>query len=288
MKLIYVDRRCMNIMRKMSLSEQITYSTVKIACAYADHTTGSGSGFIMNICENKELDEAIPVIITNNHVINNSIASTFDFCAKDSNGNPIDTQVYSVRVDGNAWTPHPDKNIDLCIMPIAEIVRHFKRVGFNPFYIALSSDIIADDGFYQDLCAMEDVTMVGYPIGLMDQYNHKPIIRRGITATHPRNDYQGKSEILLDIAAFPGSSGSPVFILNEGSFMSKQGGTLNIGSRIKLIGILSSGPQFTAVGSVTFATLPVMPKSITNIPINLGIAIKAQNIVAFEKSIKKH
>ena len=36
-------------MNKMSLSEMITYSTVLIRCEYANGTSGSGTGFIVNL-----------------------------------------------------------------------------------------------------------------------------------------------------------------------------------------------------------------------------------------------
>ena len=99
-------------MRNMSLSEQITYSTVKICCEYPDNKTGSGTGFIMNLCVDKESNTAFPVVITNNHVVKDSLATTFDFCAASLDGEPIDTKACSVRINGNAWYSHPDKNID--------------------------------------------------------------------------------------------------------------------------------------------------------------------------------
>ena len=126
--------------------------------------------------------------------------------------------------------------------------------------------------------------MIGYPIGLSDQYNHKPIVRRGITASHPRKNYQGKKETLLDMACFPGSSGSPVFILNQGSFTTPTG--ISIGNRIYLLGILYGGPQYDATGVLQFANLPNMPVPVTSIPANLGVMIKSERLLEFENIIK--
>jgi len=64
--------------------------------------------------------------------------------------------------------------------------------------------------------------MVGYPIGLWDEKNNYPIFRKGITATHPANDYNGKSEFMIDAACFPGSSGSPVYIIDELNYVDKK------------------------------------------------------------------
>lgn len=273
-------------MNNMSLSEQVTYSTVRISCKYIDGTVGTGTGFIMNLCCNKDKSRFVPVIITNNHVVENSVETAFEFCKADNNGKPVDTDPFLVTIsNGNAWIQHPNSSIDLRFLPLQTILTEVSKAGGHIYYIALDADLIADDAFLFSLRAMEEVVMVGYPQGLMDTFNHKPIIRRGITATHPKNNYMGKAETLLDIAAYPGSSGSPVFILNEGSYLS--GNTLQIGSRIKLLGVLYAGPQFTAIGQISFFNLPVKPVPIINLPNNLGIIIKAKAILDIETMIYK-
>ena len=35
--------------------------------------------------------------------------------------------------------------------------------------------------------------MVGYPIGLWDEVNNMPLVRKGITSYHPSMDFEGKS-----------------------------------------------------------------------------------------------
>ena len=55
----------------------ITYSTVLIRCEYANGTSGSGTGFIINLCHNAENHTCVPVLITNNHVVENSIKTVF-------------------------------------------------------------------------------------------------------------------------------------------------------------------------------------------------------------------
>ena len=87
--------------------------------------------------------------------------------------------------------------------------------------------------------------------------------------------------ILLDMACFPGSSGSPVFIMNQGSYATPSG--ITVGNRIYLLGILFGGPQYTAQGILSFANVPNIPKPIVNIPTNLGVAIKSSEILEFEK-----
>lgn len=270
-------------MRQMSLSEMITYSTLKIECKDAYGNSSTGSGFIMNLHSDELI---VPVIITNNHVVDGCIETSFEFCKADSDGNPIDTDPYRITVEnGNAWRSHPDRSIDLCFLPLKSVIDEITNLGGHVFYIPLDSEIIADDAFLSTLCAVEDVVMIGYPQGIVDSYNHKPVIRRGITATHPRNNYMGRPDILLDIATYFGSSGSPVFILNEGSYF--VGNTLQVGSRIKLLGILYCGPTFKATGEIVFSNVPIKPVPIIDVPCNLGVAIKAKEIRGIEEYIKK-
>ena len=75
----------------MTLAEKITYSTVLIRCDYSNGSSGSGTGFIINLCHNKETGTHVPVLITNNHVVENSVKTVFEFCKADENGNPLDT-----------------------------------------------------------------------------------------------------------------------------------------------------------------------------------------------------
>lgn len=268
-------------MDKMSLSEKLTYSTVLITCKHADGTGCTGTGFIINLCKNEEQHTCVPVIITNNHVIENSIETRYEFCLQNEAGLPDDRISYSVTYSGNGWIHHPDANIDLSCLPLAAILTQLNQRNVKVFYIPLETSLIPSQSDVEQLSAMEEVVMVGYPIGLADTYNHKPIIRKGITATHIKKDYQGKKEFLVDMACFPGSSGSPIFILNEGMY--HIGNSVCAGDRISFIGILYAGPQYSATGELILMEHTPFPHSVTKIPTNLGIVIKAEKILEFEK-----
>lgn len=94
----------------------------------------------------------------------------------------------------------------------------------------------------------------------------------------------GKKEFLIDMACFPGSSGSPIFFCNESSYT--QGNTTFFGSRCKLLGLLYGGPQHTSTGSVVFENIPTNPKAIIQIPNNLGVVVKAVRIKELEGFMK--
>jgi hypothetical protein len=271
-------------MKQMSMSEMITYSTVLIKCEYDDGSCGTGTGFVIDLCDNEVTGQCIPVIITNKHVVQGSKKCIFEFCIQDSDGNPIDTQSFGVEYTDAPWVYHPDAEIDLCCLPIAPVLKQMPSTA-RAFYVPLETKLIPSPSQLAELTALEEVIMVGYPIGLSDTFNHKPIIRRGTTATHVKNNYQGKKDFLVDIACFPGSSGSPIMVLNEGSYVTRGG--IAIGTRILLLGVLHSGPQYSSRGVWTFANLPTTPIPVHNVPMNLGVAVKANEILAFEKIFER-
>ena len=42
--------------------------------------------------------------------------------------------------------------------------------------------------------------MIGYPNGLWDKVNGLPFFKRGMTATHPYINYNGREEFVMDIS----------------------------------------------------------------------------------------
>ena len=269
----------------MTLSEQITYSTTLLKCELdTPDFVSVGTGFIMHLCVNN--DRCIPVLITNKHVIANARSCSFALCKRNHDGTPNDTDVEWIKVDvpGN-WIMHPNQDIDLCCLPIGHIINNL-IVDNEPtvLYTALGTDIIPTQEEISHFSAMENIVMVGYPNGISDTHNNKPILRRGITATHMKHDYKNTKTFLIDAACFNGSSGSPVFILDEGAYL--QQNTLIAGGRIKLVGVLYAGPQFKADGEIVFSHIPTIPRTTTEIPMNLGRVIKSSEILAFEPLLK--
>lgn len=137
---------------------------------------------------------------------------------------------------------------------------------------------------------MEDVIMVGYPIGLSDISHNLPLLRRGITSTHPGIDFDGKSCGVVDMAIFPGSSGSPIMIVNEGSFHDNKGESLVLSNRKIFLGVLTSGPTWNSEGEIKIVNIPTLQKVVAEIPImiNLGFYIKAKEVIHLCEQACKH
>lgn len=269
-------------MNNLTVSEKVIYSTIRIECNTIDGKASTGSGYFFAFKRTEK--NFIPVIITNKHVIKNSVSGKLTFTKKDLEGNPLDKEKVDINIDQfeSKWIVHPNPDIDLCFMPIADLIRSLKNKGENIFFIPLETSLIPDEKQLEELLGIEEIIMVGYPNGLWDKTHNKPIIRKGITASHPKFDYNGKKEFLIDAACFPGSSGSPVFILYEGSFTTKSG-HLQGGTKFILLGTLYAGPQHTATGQIVMTPINNVPVIYTSIPNNLGLVIKAECILELEK-----
>ena len=268
----------------MQLSEQLIYCTTKIISIIDEDKIATGTGFFMNFNENLEKNTCQPVIITNKHVVKNAKKLIFSVCRGDENNNPLDKEKFTITPDSFKIVNHPNDDVDLCAIPIASVGSLTHQNNVKLFRGKFGTDLIITEDEINKCSAMEDIIMIGYPNGLEDSYNNKPIIRKGITSTHLKFDYNGKKEFLIDMACFPGSSGSPIFFCNESSYTT--GNSVIIGSRCKLLGLLYAGPQHTSTGSIVFEHIPTNPKAVVSIPNNLGIVIKAERIKELENLMK--
>lgn len=275
---------------ELSLTEQLTYTTVRIECDYADGTSGTGTGFFFKFLEDDINNTYVPVVITNKHVINGAVRGRLIITKANSNNEPIDTDHFTVIFNNfeNLWRKHPASDVDLCAMPIAPFISEADRRGERLFYKTLDKSLIPSQQELEDFSALEEILMIGYPNGIWDNINNKPILRRGITATHVSKNYCGKKEFMIDAACFPGSSGSPVLLLNENGYTDKKGNTYLGAQRIKLLGALYAGPQHTATGEIRIINVPTsqVPVAISTIPNNLGLIIRAERIIELEELFK--
>jgi len=140
------------------------------------------------------------------------------------------------------------------------------------------------------LDAVEEVIFVGYPNGIYDSVNNLPITRRGSTATPPSVDYEGKPIFLIDASVFQGSSGSPVLIYDNGSWLSRDGGLIS-GIRLFLLGVLGSVFFRETDGTLSFEEIPAAVKPVvkTSQMIDLGIVYKSTTIIeTIEQLLRKH
>lgn len=229
-----------------SLSTQLLYSTVPILVEKQDGSRSSGTGFVFNFPYPEESNSFVPLIVTNRHVVEHTKRGIIQF-ASQQNGAPIPDSRVRVEFDSTFFFTSNIPNTDIAAAPIAPLLSQLEQRKVGVFFRAVDSSIIPTQVRLEELAAIEDVIFIGYPSGLFDAYNTTPIIRRGITATPVWNNFNNESRFLIDAGVFPGSSGSPVFILNEGGYNTNNG--FVIGTRILFLGILSE--SMLGIGGAT-------------------------------------
>jgi hypothetical protein len=264
----------------LTASEQLTYSTTRIACWQADGSMGTGSGFFFAFA--KQGEKNVPAIVTNKHVVRGAARGQFTLTLRGPDSGPIVGQHLTIELDNfeSRWIAHPDPAVDLCAMPISPLLHEAEAQKRTFFFITLDESLLPSDDDLKGLGALEEIVMIGYPNGIWDSTNNMPILRRGVTATHPNLNYEGRLEFMIDAACFPGSSGSPVFLFNVGSWPDRRGNIIMGGLRIKLLGILYAGPQHTATGEIRIVNIPTQQRAVafSTIPNNLGLVVKASRL----------
>ena len=270
-----------------ALSKILLHSTIRIVCVQTNGMSDVGTGFFYSF-DYPSATSSIPVIVSCKHVIVNSAVGILDFALAKTNAFARTQPHFQVAITNfeSYWIKHPDTNIDIAILPIAPIMQKLedegKRLDVFPFNRKelLTTNELAQIGVFQT------VKFIGYPIGISDELNNLPIARQGMTATDVSIDYEGRREFLIDASVFPGSSGSPVLIAEQGSYI-PIGGGLAFGNELRLLGIIDAVVEIDERGHIEFRNVPtaLQAEPVTKIPSNLGLVIKAEVLNDFEKPL---
>jgi hypothetical protein len=235
-------------------AERLMYSTVHVIGKNAEGKDVGGTGFFYQV--SLQDNKSTTLLITNKHVVRDAgtSASITVHTRLKNEGAPDGTA--NIKLDIAEWVNHPNSDIDLCAYPIQPL---FNQLKPSPFYLGLTKNLVPSQEMLNDLDAIEDVVMIGYPVLLYDTKNEYPIIRRGVTASHPATNFNGKPQTALDIAVFPGSSGSPVLIYNTGSVYDKRKNTRIFGPiRVLFLGILYQGASINTQGNIQITEAPTI------------------------------
>lgn len=275
-----------------SIRENIFFTTVRIEVSLLDGSLSVGTGFIYSHVED---EKKYPFVVTNKHVVKNSIKGKMIFNLADGN-KPILGNIYTIEYPGpdfeSVWIGHPDEDIDVAIMPFGPVLEELSKKGIQIFFKSITPSLIpTDEDTREKIDAIEDIIFIGYPNNIYDRKNMIPVARKGITATPASIDYEGTPAFLIDASIFPGSSGSPVFICNTGSYSDKSGCMIG-SSRLYFMGILASVFTRSEINKIEPVNIPTtkIPAVRTTQMIDLGIVYKSTTIKKliedFLKSLK--
>jgi hypothetical protein len=257
-----------------TLLEQLFFTTVYIETRLPGGGVSKGTGFLYDV--QVAGNDHVVFLVTNKHVIKDAEHASIRFVAglDGQFSGPKLGEFHTIETDnpGAAFIGHPDDDIDVCAVAIGPSISSLHSRGSFVFYRALTAAQALNEQNALTLDAIEAITFVGYPIGLYDEKNFLPIARRGHTATPPVVDYGGKPMFLVDASVFPGSSGSPVLIAENGTY-NQRGGAV-FGQRIMLLGILAA----VFDRAVPVLQIPARMQAIVRDSVNIGIVYKAKVI----------
>jgi hypothetical protein len=221
---------------------------------------------------------SVHFLVTNKHVLRHARQVTISMIAATPEGLPALGKPASCSVGdvtSDIWFGHPDPRVDVAVMGLSFMANLLATQGNRPFYRCADASLSLNSASISELDALEEVVFVGYPSGLYDTANLLPIVRRGMTATPIAVDYRGLPAFLIDAAVFPGSSGSPVFILNQGMYRNRHNATV-IGNRLILLGVLAEYYSRPVDGPVR--EVPAQLVASVQEALGLGTVFRAETI----------
>jgi Trypsin-like peptidase domain len=267
-------------MQTDSIAENLFFTTVRIDTISLDGSSGSGTGFLY--AHKIGNDEIAVFIVTNKHVVEGVRTGSITF-HKRVGAKPDIGQAFRLDIlDWSAdWFGHPSPDVDIAIapyFPMAALIKEKSNVDL--FIRSLDSSMLVTTEQAEHLDAIETVTFIGYPNGIWDSRNFMPVARRGTTASPLSIDFEGTPRFLIDASVFGGSSGSPVFILNQGIISDKYGNS-TVGSRLLFIGVVAAVFFRTSLNQVISVPIPTQtrPMAEQREMIDLGIVFKARTVV---------
>lgn len=261
-------------MQVQTMIEQLLFTTVRITTTAAGQL-GSGTGFLL--AEERPEDGTAVLLVTNKHVIAGSEQVTLHLISAGPANIPALGNGLTLTCSPDQFTGHPDPEIDVTMIGIGGAMQQLADAGTPAFFRSVSPSMCATKTTLEDYEPIEPVTFIGYPSGLYDSASLLPIVRQGFAATAMNIDYESKPVFLIDASVFPGSSGSPVFLVPRPSAPDKRG-NITIGGPAKppmLLGIVAAVHQ-RQVPVILAGADHAVP--MVNELIDLGIVYKASAI----------
>lgn len=260
-------------------TDRLVLCTTRIK-TYKDDGEGFATGFYYfhrTHHESEAIQRGVGAIVTNRHVLQGANSVEINLTLK-QDGHPQIGSYRTVLLSGDdMWVGHPDSEVDLALIPWRQVETEWATVNDEAYIEWINADLIPTESIADRFSTIEDVLLIGYPDGIWDSRNNLPVVRRGITATPLRTDYEGQAAFIIDAAVFSGSSGSPVFVVHRpgralrGTPKGVEG--ISMGSAIYLVGVVSHSYTYTAEGEMRRVPVPVSRRSPKRPVIDVELAL---------------
>lgn len=221
--------------------DHLSLTTTPVHLFKGNNLVSQGTGFYYL----EQLDKGqVLFLVTNYHVLTGASPSegkkpigdhiSFQFhLSEDETGKTKTVQFPLFTKSGKPiWIANTDfPEADMALIPVVQSLRQDCKVFGISAKWATPQMLIRPT---------TNVTLVGYPYGYYDTTNALPIWKTGTIASEPKMDFDGKPLLLVDVSAFPGMSGSPVFAIASGMYEMVDGSAVTPGSVQEFLGIYAS------------------------------------------------
>ena len=246
-------------MTQTFFQHEIAYITARINIEVPNERPSTGTGFFYLAPLNDGTNRTITLFISNKHVFRNPKGKlTISLNRRKEDDTPDFGNVNTFKLDlsktEHLYFDHPNLDVDLACLNVSSITH-------TDAYVRCLDDRFLKPINYEKVAPGSDVIFVGYPVGLYDPVNNLPLIRRGSIASMPNVDFNGKGQIVIDAQIFQGSSGSPVFVSQNGKYL--------------LLGVVSDT-------MVRHSELQILPTNMPSVGVEeilgLGIVVKQKHM----------
>jgi len=228
--------------------DRMIFSTVYIETVLTDGKEQRGTGFFY--FRRVHGSKGHEILVTNRHVVENAEKITIFFHERAAGGGPNLGEIGRVTVNSEFWRFHPDERVDIAFL-LMEVLRKDLEDAGGVFLHNLDHQSVPTDAQLRDSFPIEDVTFIGYPNGIYPTF-------------------------LISASVFPGSSGSPVFLYNQGTYLTRSDGVV-MGFRCWLLGILTEFRYREAKGWLEFDEAPVLRAKVgVQEAIDIGVVFKEE------------
>jgi len=143
-------------MSNLSTTELIQHTTVRLECTLINGATSVGTGFYFAFEKNENSWNRL-VIVTNKHVVRDSTDLTIYLTPFDNNKNPNYSANFSktIYIKESDWIPHPEDEVDLCILPFDKFHDNLIESVGDFFIEAYNKEDLADAQKSENLSAID-------------------------------------------------------------------------------------------------------------------------------------
>lgn len=270
----------------MNTHEKLAFATTQVVITAKGGVARSGTGFFVRMAKTSGEDELI--LVTNKHVIENALKINLVISIRDA-GAKFPRRTQTIDMIGQKWIFHPDGDVDLCCLKLSKLRAYVEgKDGVQWFIEPFEMKQIVSMADMEKYFPADEVFMIGYPDGLKDRVNNQPMFRRGVLAVIPSLNFNGKEHFVVDMAVYPGSSGSPIVSIDHGIHADEKGEAfvfMDHEGDARVLGVVFSTFLHREDGTIAVVPAETVLKARTAMPNSLGTAVKAYKILDFLKLI---